>query len=99
MIIKYSFNKSDIARQKRTILNIKGTKLQLKTCFKDYFKLYTLIFIFFLIIIVVTCRNSTFFWATTLFLLCFITSMVHYFFQAYSIEYDSIQESLMVKRW
>ena len=54
-----------------------------------------------LLLVLLVFKDLPFWWIITLCmcLICFIAIFVLYFFQSYQIRYDSIQQSLIIKKW
>ena len=100
MIITYPFDDMDYERQKNEVLDVKNEDVHLKVNFKDCVKVYGLIFTFLLLLVLLVFKDLPFWWIITLCmcLICFIAIFVLYFFQSYQIRYDSIQQSLIIKK-
>lgn len=101
MIITYPFDDMDYERQKNEVLDVKNEDVHLKVNFKDCVKVYGIIFTFLLLLVLLVFNDLPFWWIITLCmcLICFIAIFVLYFFQSYQIRYDSIQQSLIIKKW
>ena len=101
MIITYPFDDMDYERQKNEVLDVKNEDVHLKVNFKDCVKVYGIIFTFVLLLVLLVFKDLPFWWIITLCmcLICFIAIFVLYFFQSYQIRYDSIQQSLIIKKW
>ena len=100
MIITYPFDDMDYERQKNEVLDVKNEDVHLKVNFKDCVKVYGIIFTFLLLLVLLVFKDLPFWWIITLCmcLICFIAIFVLYFFQSYQIRYDSIQQSLIIKK-
>ena len=101
MIITYPFDDMDYERQKNEVLDVKNEDVHLKVNFKDCMKVYGIFFTFVLLLVLLVFKDLPFWWIITLCmcLICFIAIFVLYFFQSYQIRYDSIQQSLIIKKW
>lgn len=98
MIISYHFEDTDFERQKNEILDIRNENVQLKTNLKEYIKIYGIIFGLFLLGCLLGIKDSYFF-VIIMLVMCFIFILILYFFQFYQIEYNNIQESLVLRKW
>lgn len=101
MIISYPFEGSDFERQKNEILDVKSENAKLEICFINYLKIYGSIFGILLLIILFTLKDSQIFFMLALIsiIMCIITIAVLYFFQFYKIQYDNINQNLIIKKW
>lgn len=98
MIISYHFEDIDFERQKNEILDIKNKSAQLKTNFKEYIKIYGTIGGLFLLGCLLGVKDLHFF-VIVMLVMCLISILILYFFQFYQIEYNNIQESLVLRKW
>lgn len=98
MIISYHFEDTDFERQKNEILDIRNENVQLKTNLKEYIKIYGIIFGLFLLVCLLGIKDSYFF-VIIMLVMCFTFILILYFFQFYQVEYNNIQESLVLRKW
>ena len=98
MVLNYHFEDIDFTRQRSEILDIKSENAQLKTKFKEYIKIYGIIFGIFLLGCLLGTKNSYPF-VIIMFVMGFISIFILYFFQCYQVEYSNSQEILILKKW
>lgn len=101
MIINYSFDDIDFKRQKNEILDIKNKNVRLKIYFKNYVKVYGVIVTIMFLIVLLSFKDIFSFGIMMLviFLMWLVSTPVLYFFQFYEIEYDNIEEKLLINKW